>query len=93
MLRVRLARGGSKKRPFYTIVLTEATSPRDGRYIEKLGYYNPRAIEGETALHVVQDRIDYWDRIGAQASDPVKRLLKTLKKQKQIKQTDDDAVL
>lgn len=75
MVVIRLARGGSKKRPFYNIVVADARERRDGRFIEKLGFYNPVASEGEEALRVAQDRVTYWVGVGAQPSETVTRLI------------------
>ncbi len=71
-LKIRLARGGAKKRPFYRIVVAEATSPRDGRFVERVGSYNPM-LASEHAERVVlnQDRIKYWLSVGAQPTDRV----------------------
>lgn len=60
MVTIRLARGGSKKRPFYHMVVTDSRNARDGRYIERLGYFNPVAKGQEERLHLKQDRIEYW---------------------------------
>lgn len=77
-LKIRLARGGSKKRPFYRIVVAEATAPRDGRFIEKLGTYNP-LLEQNSAERVVlnSDRIKHWLSVGAMPSDRVNQFLAT----------------
>jgi len=79
MVSIRLSRGGSKKRPFYHIVVSNSRSPRDGRYIERVGFYNPKANEGEESLRINGERIDYWMSNGAQPSDTVKTLLKDAK--------------
>ncbi len=76
MVVIRLARGGAKKRPFYHVVVTDKRSSRDGRYIERVGYYNPIAKGGETKLQLENDRIEHWMKTGAQVSDRVKKLLK-----------------
>jgi small subunit ribosomal protein S16 len=75
-LRIRLARGGSKKRPFYKLVVAENTAPRDGKFIERLGSYNP-LLEKDNPERVVieQERIKHWLSVGAQASDRVTRIL------------------
>ena len=73
-VKIRLARHGAKKRPFYRIVAADSESPRDGRFIEKLGTYNPLVDPAEVNLNV--DRVRYWIGQGAQASDTVKSLLK-----------------
>lgn len=76
MVKIRLARAGAKKRPFYHVVATESRSSRDGRFIERLGYYNPNAKGGEQRLVVDQTRVDYWKSQGAQVSERVAYLVK-----------------
>ena len=76
MVVIRLSRGGSKARPFYNIVVADKRVRRDGRFIERLGFYNPIAKEGEEKLRMAQDRLTYWRGVGAQTSPTVKRLLK-----------------
>lgn len=76
MVTIRLARAGAKKRPFYHIVATDSRHPRDGRHIERLGYYNPIATGNERRLNVAQERVDYWLSQGAQTSERVAKLLK-----------------
>lgn len=76
MVSIRLSRGGSKKRPFYHIVAADHRKPRDGRYIERLGFFNPVAKGGEETLRLNMERVDYWVSQGAQASDRVKTLMK-----------------
>ena len=76
MVSIRLARGGSKKRPFYSIVASDSRKPRDSGYIERIGYFNPMARGQEVRLKVEQDRVDYWLSQGGQPTDRVKRLLK-----------------
>ncbi|EXI68252.1 30S ribosomal protein S16 [Accumulibacter sp.] len=76
MVVIRLARGGAKKRPFYNMVVTDSRSRRDGRFIERIGFYNPLATEKEQGLQVAADRLSYWQQQGAQASPTVTRLLK-----------------
>ena len=73
---IRLTRGGAKKRPFYHIVAADSRKARDGRYIERLGYYNPIAKGQEIPLFLEQDRIQYWTEQGAKPSDRVANLLK-----------------
>jgi small subunit ribosomal protein S16 len=80
MVVIRLARGGAKKRPFYNIVVADSRERRDGRYLERVGFYNPMAAGGEESLRVVFDRVNYWQGVGAQASDTVLRLLGQAKK-------------
>ena len=76
MVVIRLARGGSKHRPFYTIVAADKRNRRDGRFIERLGYYNPFAAEHEQGLVVNQERVAHWCGHGAQLSPTVARLVK-----------------
>ncbi len=76
MVTIRLARGGSKKRPFYKIVVTDSRKPRDSGYIEQMGFFNPMAKGQEVRLHLDQDRVDYWISKGAQPSDRVAKLIK-----------------
>lgn len=76
MVSIRLARGGSKKRPFYHVVVSDSRSPRDGRYIERVGFFNPKARGQEEALRLDNDRIDYWVSKGAQPSERVSSLIK-----------------
>jgi small subunit ribosomal protein S16 len=78
MVVIRLSRGGSKARPFYNIVVADKRERRDGRFIERLGFYNPGAKETEEGLRIAQDRLTYWQGVGAQASDTVTRLVKQL---------------
>ncbi|GAB2910702.1 30S ribosomal protein S16 [Paraburkholderia jirisanensis] len=79
MVIIRLARGGSKKRPFYNIVATDSRNRRDGRFIERIGFYNPVAVKGE-ALRIAQDRLTHWQSVGAQLSETVQRLVKEAQK-------------
>ncbi len=76
MVKIRLARAGAKKRPFYHVVATESRSSRDGRFIERLGYYNPNAKGGEQRLVVDRARVEYWQGQGAQVSERVAYLVK-----------------
>lgn len=80
MLAIRLSRGGSKKRPFYHIVAADNKSPRDGRFIERLGFFNPIARGKEEELRLDIDRIEYWVARGGQMSERVSSLLKQYKK-------------
>jgi small subunit ribosomal protein S16 len=75
MVVIRLARGGAKKRPFYNIVVADSKLRRDGRFIERLGFYNPMAAEGEQGLRVAFDRVEHWSSHGAQLSPTVQRLV------------------
>ena len=76
MVTIRLARGGSKKHPFYHIVATDSRQPRDGRYIERLGYYNPMPAGNDVPLELNDERVKYWLSQGAQPSQEVKNLIK-----------------
>lgn len=80
MVVIRLARGGSKRRPFYHIVVTDSRKRRDSGYIERLGFFNPVARGQEVRLHVEKDRVEHWLGQGAQMSDRVKSLWKQAKK-------------
>ena len=71
-LKIRLARGGAKKRPFYQIVIADARSPRDGRFVEKVGTYNPMLPQdSKERIHLKEDRIKHWLSVGAQPTDRV----------------------
>ena len=76
MLTIRLARSGAKKRPFYHVSVADSRMPRDGRFVERVGYYNPIASGQEVRLQLDLERIDYWIGQGAQPSDRVLNLLK-----------------
>lgn len=80
MVVIRLARGGAKGRPFYNIVAADRRDRRDGRFIERLGFYNPMAAAHEQALRVALDRVAYWAGTGAQLSPTVQRLVDQAKK-------------
>ena len=80
MVVIRLARGGAKKRPFFNIVVADARERRDGRFIEKLGFYNPVAAATEQSLRVALDRVTHWAGVGAQLSPTVARLVDQAKK-------------
>ena len=79
MVVIRLSRGGSKKRPFYNIVAADSRHRRDGRFLERVGFYNPVASGNAEGLRVAFDRIDYWAGNGAQLSPTVDRLVKQAK--------------
>ena len=81
MVTIRLSRGGAKKRPFYHIVVTDQRNRRDGRYIERLGYFNPIAVDAKDKIRIDVPRVDYWIEQGAKPSDRVSNLLKGYKKQ------------
>ena len=76
MVIIRLARGGAKKTPFYNVVVADSRNRRDGRFIERVGFYNPSARAGAEALRVDQERVTFWQGQGAQLSDTVARLVK-----------------
>ncbi len=76
MVVIRLARGGAKRRPFFNLVVAESKCARDGRFIERIGFYNPKASEGEEAFRIQPDRLTYWQSKGAQLSDTAARLVK-----------------
>ena len=81
MVTIRLSRGGSKKKPFYHFDVKDSRRSRDGRYIERLGYFNPGACGGEERLVLDLDRVEHWVGVGAQTSDRVSTLLKDARKQ------------
>lgn len=76
MVTIRLSRGGAKKRPFYHVVVTDSRAKRDGRYIERVGFFNPIASGKEERLRLNEERIQYWLGTGAQTTDRVGSLLK-----------------
>ncbi|MCK5727111.1 MAG: 30S ribosomal protein S16 [Thiotrichaceae bacterium] len=76
MVTIRMARGGSKKRPFYKIVVTDSRKPRDSGYIEQLGFFNPMARGQEERLRLDQTLVDHWVSKGAQPSTRVAKLIK-----------------
>lgn len=80
MLTIRLARGGSKKRPFYHLSVSDSRRARDGSFIERVGFFNPIARGGEERLRVDLDRIAFWEQRGAQLSDRVSELVKEARK-------------
>ena len=76
MVTIRLARGGSKKRPFYHLTVTDSRNARNGRFIERVGFFNPVARGQEERLRIDNDRVEYWQGQGAQLSDRVAKLIK-----------------
>jgi small subunit ribosomal protein S16 len=76
MVVIRLSRGGAKKRPFFNIVATDSRNRRDGRFIERIGFYNPVASGADESVRIVEDRLAYWQGVGAQLSPTVARLVK-----------------
>ncbi|WP_305906559.1 30S ribosomal protein S16 [Methylomarinum sp. Ch1-1] len=80
MVTIRLSRGGAKNRPFYHVVVTDSRNSRDGRYIERLGFFNPLARGNEEKLRLDNERIAYWRSHGAQPSERVAKLIKNAAK-------------
>lgn len=76
MVVIRLSRGGAKARPFFNIVVTDKRERRDGKFIERVGFYNPTARGGEESIRIAQDRLTYWKSVGAQVSPTVERIVK-----------------
>ena len=76
MVTIRMSRGGAKKRPFYHVVVTDSRNRRDGRYIERLGFFNPVATGNEERLRLDMERIEYWLSQGAKTSERVAGLIK-----------------
>ena len=76
MVVIRLARGGANKRPFFNVVVADSRNRRDGRFIERVGFYNPVAREGQEAVRLDNERITYWQGHGALLSDAVAKLVK-----------------
>ena len=76
MVIIRLSRGGSKNRPFFNVVVADSRNRRDGRFIERVGFYNPLAAEGQEALRLELERVGHWQSKGAQFSDTVAKLVK-----------------
>ena len=76
MVIIRLSRGGSKNRPFFNVVVADSRNRRDGRFIERVGFYNPVAPEGQEALRLQLERITHWQEKGAQLSETVSKLVK-----------------
>lgn len=76
MVVIRLARGGAKQRPFFNLVVTDSRNRRDGRFIERVGFYNPVAKEGQEAVRINSERVAYWQSQGAQLSDAVAKIVK-----------------
>lgn len=76
MVVIRLARGGAKKRPFYNLVVADSRTRRDGRFVERIGFYNPVASGAAETVRVAMDRLSYWQEQGAQLSPTVARIVK-----------------
>lgn len=81
MVTIRLSRGGAKGRPFYHIVVSDSRRARDGRYIERLGFFNPLATESEEGVRIDVARLDHWLGVGAQPSERVASLVKSFRRQ------------
>jgi small subunit ribosomal protein S16 len=81
MVSIRLARSGAKRRPFYHLVAADSRRARGGRYIERLGYFNPIAVEGEEGLRIDLERVDYWVSVGAKLSDRAIKLIESYRKE------------
>ncbi|MBZ9558211.1 MULTISPECIES: 30S ribosomal protein S16 [Modicisalibacter] len=81
MVTIRLARGGAKKRPFYHLTVSDSRKSRDGRFIERVGFFNPVARGQEERLRVDLDRISHWQGLGAQVTERVAELIKEARKQ------------
>ncbi|QEQ95639.1 30S ribosomal protein S16 [Neptunomonas concharum] len=80
MVTIRLSRGGAKKRPFYQITVADSRNARDGRFIERIGFFNPSARGQEERLRLNLERVEYWTGKGAQLSERVAQLVKEAKK-------------
>lgn len=80
MVSIRLSRAGAKKRPFYHLVVTDSRNRRDGRYIERVGFFNPVGTDSEVNIRIDLERVDYWIGKGAQPSERVASLLKSQRK-------------
>lgn len=84
MVKIRLSRGGAKRRPFYQIVVADIRTSRDGRSLERIGFFNPGATGGEARLRVDRARADHWLKQGAQPTERVAKLLKDAAKQAEL---------
>ena len=82
MVVIRLSRGGAKKRPFFNLVVADSRRARDGKFIERIGFYDPMAPEGRESLRIQMDRVNHWQKRGAILSDTVVRLVKRFGAQK-----------
>ena len=78
MVKIRLARGGAKRRPFYHVVVADSRSRRGGRFIERIGFFNPIATENEERIRIDAARVEHWTSCGARASGSVEKLLRSL---------------
>ncbi len=93
MVRIRLARHGSKKNPFYHITVADQRRSRDGRFIERVGYFNPVAKGNAQEYRIEMDRVDYWLSKGAQPTDMVKKLVSRARKENVEVLTKDEAAV
>ena len=84
MVTIRLSRGGSKKKPFYHFDVKDSRRSRDGRYIERLGYFNPIAVDAKDELRIDLSRVDHWIGRGAKPSDRVSKLIKGYRKSQDL---------
>ena len=84
MVTIRLSRGGAKARPFYHIVVCDSRRARDGRYVERVGFFSPMATANEEKLRIDLARVDYWTGVGAQLSDRVASLLTNFRRQAEV---------
>ncbi len=91
MVKIRLSRGGAKKQPFYHIVVTDSRNSRDGRNIERLGFFNPVARGQDERLRLDTDRVDHWVNQGAQVSERVSKLVIEARKAQQAQQAQPAA--
>ena len=82
MVVIRLSRGGATKRPFFNVVVADKRRSRDGKFIERIGFYDPKAPEGHETIRIQMDRINHWQGRGAKLSDTVVRLIRQLGAQK-----------
>ena len=81
MVSIRLSRAGAKKRPFYHLVVTDSRNRRDGRYIERVGFFNPVGRDHEENLRIDLERVDYWVSVGAKLSDRATKLVESMRKE------------
>jgi small subunit ribosomal protein S16 len=81
MVVIRLSRGGAKNRPFYNVVVADSRNPRDGKFIERIGFYNPKAAAHEEGLRIALDRLEHWTSKGAKPTDTVARLARKCRAQ------------
>lgn len=91
MITIRMSRGGAKKRPFYSIVVADSRRPRDGRFIERLGFFNPVAPAHDERLRLDLARVEFWMARGASLSERMKSLVKAHRAATQVASSDDSA--